>query len=346
MLLTRGSNANGEVRVRRSMFLLAAVATLTAMFGAPAAASAAETCVAASSATFRHTFNGGNGRTTITAVRPLCPGQTQSFGLVSYTAGAPGGNAGQFTYSADRASITSAARSVRLDVVVPPCYARVLAITGTELLDEITNSTDPYGSKTLGAPGSRSSGPRASYNGGSADCSPAPKVTFTSACDGSYRATLSNAATANVSAAFLISGRLTRLAPGRSKTVPGPTRGSLTIRDNSFTTYVGSWRPPAADCTRTPAQRPAAPHAVTPTPLTTAEPAAPSTAAVPTTNAPTEDAPAAMFVAPTTPTATAEAAAAARGMSTGSILATALGLLLIGGGGFLLVRVIRTTREP
>jgi hypothetical protein len=330
--------------MRRSMVLLAVAATL----GAPASASfaAADTCVAASAATYRHTFNGGNGKTTITAVRPLCPGQTQSFGLVSYTAGAPGGNAGQFSYSADRGTITSKTRSVSLGVTVPPCYARVVAITGTELLDEVTNAANPYGSKTLGAPGSRSSGPQASWTGGSAGCSPAPRVTFTSACDGSWTATLTNAATANVSAAFLISGRLTRLAPGRSKTVPGPTSGPLTIRDNSFTTYVGSWRPPAAGCTTTPARQPTAPGAgaVPAQPAGTA-PAAPSTAAVPTISTPTEDAPAAMFIAPT-PTATAEAASATRGLSTGSLLATTLGLLLIGGGGFLLVRVIRTIREP
>ncbi|WP_127501214.1 hypothetical protein [Actinoplanes solisilvae] len=333
--------------MRRFMFLLAAVATPATTFGAPVAlAAAAETCVGASSATYRHTFNGGNGRATITAVRPLCPGQTQSFGLIAYTAGAPGGNAGQFTYSSDRASITSAARSVTLDVVVPPCFAQVVAVTGTELLEEVTSAANPYGSKTLGAPGSRSSGPQALYTGGSAECAPAPKVTFTNACDGSYTATLANGATANVNAAFLISGRLTRLAPGRSKTVRAPAGGTLTIRDNTFTTYVGSWRPPEAGCTTTPAQQPTAPAAALPTRAVTAAPEAPSAAAAPTATTTTDAGDAPAMFAPPTATATAEAATAARGMSTGSILATSMGLLLIGGGGFLLVRVLRTIREP
>ena len=109
-------------------------------------------------------------------------------------------------YSTDRATITPNTRSVTLDVVVPPCYAQVDAVLGSDLSDEVTSSDNPYGSRTLGAAGSRSTGAPAHYRGGSTDCSPAPKVAFTSACDGSYTATLSNAATANVSAVFLAAG--------------------------------------------------------------------------------------------------------------------------------------------
>ncbi|WP_249997709.1 hypothetical protein [Actinoplanes sp. M2I2] len=333
--------------MRRSMFLLAAAATLAATFAAPATASAAESCVAASSATYRHTFDGASGKATITAVRRLCPGQTQSFGLVSYTAGAATGNAGQFRYATDRATITSTSRSVDLDAVVPPCYTQVTAITGTALQDEVSNGDNPYGAKTLGAPGSRSTGPRAHYRGGSAECTTAPQVTFASACDGSYRATLTNAPEATVSAAFLINGRLTRLAPGRSTTVPGPTGGSLTIRDNTFTTYVGSWRPPASGCTAAPAPPPSAPAAPTTRPSTDKAPSPGATPAPTATTTPTTDAanaPAFYFTPPAT--ATAEPQAAPAGMSTGSMLAVAFGLLLIGGGGYFLYRVLRTLRDP
>ena len=326
----------------RWLTLLLAAATPTVVFSAPLAASAADTCVSASSATFRHTFNGASGKATVTAVRPLCAGQTQSFGLVSYTEG----SGGQFTYATDRATITSRARTVRLDVVVPPCRTQVTAITGTSLLDEVTSGGNPYGASTLGAAGSRSTGTPAHYRGGSTDCDPEPTVAFTSACDGSYRATLANAASANVSAAFLIGGRLTRLAPGRSTTVRGPRQGTLTIRVNTFTTYVGTWRPPAAGCTSEPAPAPA----TNPTPATArssavATPPAPAPPSPVGSATPAADnAPAMYYPAPTT--AVPEAQAARPGMSPGSMLAVAFGLLLIGGGGYFLVRVIRSLRDP
>ena len=332
--------------MRRIMQLLAAAATLAAPLAAPGTAPGTASCVAAPAATYRHTFDGNSGRATIIAVRDLCPGQTQSFALVAYTAGNPGGNAGQFTYSTDRATITSKTRSATLDVVVPPCHTQVDAIIGAGLLDEVTHSANPYGAKTLGAPGSRSAGPQAHYSGGSVDCSPAPEVAFTNACDGSYTATLTNGTTANVSATFLISGRLTRLAPGRSTTVEAPTGSSLTIRDNSFTTYVGSWRPPTTGCTAAPTQAPTAPAAV-PTRPAPAPPSAPSAAAPATTavTTATGDAPAAMFFPPTT-TAAAETTSTRSGMTISSMLVVGFGLLLIVGGAFLLTRVLRTIRRP
>ncbi|MBM2615118.1 hypothetical protein JIG36_06030 [Actinoplanes sp. LDG1-06] len=323
------------------MLLLAAVATA---FVAPVTASAAESCTAASSATFRHTFNGNSGKTTISSVRPLCPGQTQAFAMIAYTAGT--GNAGQFVYSTDRASITSSRRSVSLDVVVPPCNTQVTAILGNELLDEVTSTDNPYGARTLGTSGSRSSGTLAHYRGGSAECQPQPRVAFTNACDGSFQATLSNAASANVSAGFLVSGRLTRLAPGRSTTVPAPIGGSLTIRDSSFTTYVGTWRPPASGCTtgNTPPPAATAPTAAPPVPPSVAVPPAASAPQSGTTTA-TADAPAAVYVTPT-PTPETTATALKKAMSTSSVIAIAFGLVLIGGGSILLVRVIKSLRDP
>ncbi|MBB4694451.1 hypothetical protein [Paractinoplanes abujensis] len=313
-------------------------------FAAPAAASAAETCTSAASATFRHTFAGNSGKTTISSVRPLCAGQTQTFGLIAYTAGT--GSTGQFVYSSDRKTITATNRTVNLDVVVPPCHAAVDAIIGGDLLDEVTSDQNPYGEKTLGAPGSRSSGPFAHYRGGSSDCSPAPRVTFANACDGSFTATLTNAASARVSAVFLIGGRLTRLAPGRSTTVKAPAGGSLTIRDSSFTSYVGTWRPPVSGCDSAapPPSAPAAGTTTTPPPAAIAPPPVPGSSG-PSSTVTTADAPAAVYGNPTT-TSESLVAVAKKSMSAGSVIAIAFGLVLIGGGIILLVRVMRSIREP
>ncbi len=329
--------------MRRSMALLAVLFAMP--FAAPAAAAfAAEACTSASAATYRHSFDGAAGRATITAVRPLCAGQTQSFALISYTAGT---GSGQFVYATARDTIKATDRSVTLTVTVPPCYAQVDAIIGTGLLTEVTDTGNPYGDKTLGATGSRSAGGPAHYRGGSTECAPAPRVTFTSACDGSYTATLANGENANVGATFLIGGRLTRLGAGRSTTVPGPTGGTLTIRASSFTTYVGGWRAPATGCTSAaPGTTTTAPAAVlvpSQSPAAALPPAAPPSAGA---ALPTTDAPVAVFGTPATTTAAAAPARSRGGMSTGSMIAIGFGILLIGGGGILLTRVIRTLREP
>ncbi|GID32171.1 hypothetical protein [Paractinoplanes brasiliensis] len=325
------------------MLALAAATAVTAPgAGTASAVSAAEPCTSAASATFRHTFSGISGKTTISSVRPLCAGQKQAFALVAYTAGS--GNRGQFVYSTDRKTITSTNRTVNLDVVVPPCRATVDAVLGAELLDEAATPESPYGSRTLGAPGSRSAGPLAHYRGGSVDCAPAPTVTFVNACDGTFTATLANATSANVSAVFLVSGRLTRLAPGRSTRVDGPRGGSLTIRDSNFTSYVGTWRPPASGCDSAAPPPPSAPAVLPTTPLSaTTSPSAPVPSAPSTVT--TMDPPAVGYPAPED-TSESLVAVAKKNMSIGSVIAIAFGLVLIGGGIILLVRVLRSLREP
>ena len=307
---------------------------------------AAVPCVSSAAATYRHTLDGARGTATITAVRPLCSGQSQSFALVSYTAGAPSTAAGQFIYSTDRASVDAAHRSVTLEVAVPACYTQVDAIIGTDLVTETTSGALPYGSTALGAPtgpGSRSAGRLAWYRGGSTTCAATPKVTFTNACDGSFGATLANDERAAVTAVFVTGGRLIRLAPGRSTSLPGPAGGTLTLRDSTFTTYVGSWRPPATGCTTAPATTPAV--------ATAAPPASPSAvaASAPTATPPTSTAAAAadgpVFAPPAAAATTEPTVAVARsGAGAGSLLAIVFGLLLIGGGLFLLTRVIKAMR--
>ena len=326
------------------MLVLAAAGALGTTLAAPATAATAP-CVSADDATYRHTFDGAGGTATITAVRPLCKGQSQSFALVSYTAGAPSANAGQFVYSTDRDAVTAARRSVTLEVAVPRCYTQVDAIFGTELTTESTHPAAPYSDTMLGAasgPGRRSAGPLAWYRGGSTACTPAPKVSYTNACDGTFTATLANDAGAGVTAVFVTDGRLVRLAPGRSTTLRAPAGGTLTVRDSTFTTYVGSWRPPATGCSSAAPSAPAAvPGSVPSRPGATATSAGTPSPAL-TTEAGDERVLAPEPV-PTTTTPVA-APAAGGGRSAGSVLAIAFGVLLIGGGLFLLTRVLRTLR--
>ena len=328
--------------MRRIMLVLAAAASLGTAMAAPATAATAS-CASAATATFRHTFDGAAGTATVTAVRPLCAGQSQSFALASYTAGAPSTAAGQFIYSTDRAGLDARHRSVTLKVAVPDCYTQVDAIIGTDLIDETTSGALPYGATALGAAGSRSTGPLAWYRGGTTACTPDPKITFSNACDGSFTATLTNGEAAGVTAVFVTGGRLIRLAPGRSATLPAPAGGTLTLRDSTFTTYVGSWRPPATGCTTTLPTTPAVATAVPPAPpsaVAASASAAPSPAGGAAAAA---DGP--VFATPAAAATTEPAVSLARsGVSAGSFLAIAFGLLLIGGGLFLLTRVIKAMR--
>ncbi|MFF5082617.1 hypothetical protein ACFY36_36705 [Actinoplanes sp. NPDC000266] len=328
----------GSAVLRRFVILLAASSAVLA----PGAAYAAtpitdQACVSAAAATYSHTFDGPSGSATVTATKPLCSGQTQTFALASYTAGAPSSNARPFVYSTDRGSITSAKRTLSLKVTVPACYTQVEAIRGTALAYEGTN-----------APAALL--PAATYSGGTRQCSPAPTVTFDNDCDGSFTGTLANGDQAATDAVFLTGDRLLRLSPGESRKLTAKAGTTMTVRTNTFTTYAGSWRRPTT-CATTPP-----PATSTPTPTTTtggegagtpvSTPASPAASApsATTTTADLTDAGAWYPATPTTPAA-ATASTSSSTMSTGSVLAIALGLLLMVGGGFLLVRVLRTLRE-
>jgi hypothetical protein len=336
--------------VLRRIMLVAAAFLSVAGF-APAAAHAAS-CAPAAAATYRHSFDGPSGSVTVTAQQPLCSGQSQSFALAAYTAGSATSNAGQFLYSTDRGSITAAKRSLTLKVTLPRCYTQVNAFVGSDVINEATSSASPYGDAELGSPsgpGSRSAGPPARYSGGTTDCTPSPTVTFASSCDGAFTATLTNSDRAGTYAAFVADGSLIRVAPGASRQLAGPARGGLTIRTSTFETYVGTWQTPAG-CTATaapPTAAPAAPPGIGPSAggegAGGPEPTPSATTASPATTAGLADdwyTPAATTAPTTTAVATSRSS-----MSAGSVVAIALGLLLIVGGGFLLTRVIRTIRE-
>jgi hypothetical protein len=327
------------------LLVLSGVAALLGI-AVPASASAS-TCVSASAATYRHTFDGAAGTATITATRPLCSGQSQTFALVSYTTGAYGSASGQFIYETASASVTATNRSVTLNVAVPSCYTQVEAIFGTSFQTESTSTAPLYGTARLGAT-SRSQGALAWYAGGSTACTARPAVTFTNACDGTFTALLSNRG--GTPAVFVTGSRRIRVYPGASTTLK-PAKGStLTIRDSSFTTYIASWRSPAGGCAA--AAAPATPAA---TPATAAPPTTtPSSASVSASPSPSASSSSSPYSSPnpafsTSPAALAPAASSdnsAGGMSTTSVIAIIMGLLMIATGAAAITWLIRLNRQP
>ncbi|GAA2627276.1 hypothetical protein [Paractinoplanes durhamensis] len=344
--------------MRRFLLVLSGIIAVLATAAAPATAatvssaatvSAATACVSSAAATYRHSFDGAAGTTTITATRPLCAGQTETFSIASYTTGV---NRGQFIYDSDRDTITASKRSVTLRVALPGCDTQVEAFFGSSVQTESTSTDALYGTAMLGAAagaGARSQGTLAWYAGGTTRCVYWPTVTITNACDGTFTAQLSNSPRARTAAVFLTGSRRIRLTPGATTTIKVAKGGTLTVRDSSLTTTIASWRAPATDCLTTPAASPtiAAPLPTQPTATT-----APTTAA-PTTTSPTPSASASTYetagpLASTNPAALAPATSsdvAAKGMSTTSIIAIALGLLMIATGAAAITWLIRMNRQ-
>jgi hypothetical protein len=329
--------------VRRFVLLVLAGVALSLTTAPGTASAAAASCVPATAATFRHSFHGPSGTATVTAVRPLCAGQAQSFSLVSYTA-----PAGLFIYDRAQAKITSTRSTVNLQVAVPSCASHVYALTGTDVLSETTTGAPAYAGTTLGSVTSRSSGPTARYADDSARCVPAPQVTFTNACDGTFKATVTNAASANVPVVLVAGDRLTRVAPGRSTTLPAAAGTTLTFRASNLTTYVGTWRAPTTPCSTPPS-----PAATSSSPQSGL--VLPPTGSLPATTTPSTSPSAGAVAAPdlrytgdqaALDAKDASATPARRGMSPGSMLAIAFGLLLMVGGVVILTKLIRANRQP
>ncbi|MFI5895953.1 hypothetical protein ACIA5D_38235 [Actinoplanes sp. NPDC051513] len=344
--------------MRRLLLVLAGMASALALSAAPAAATGvsastkAAACVSSSTATYRHSFNGAAGTLTITATHPLCAGQSQPVTLASYTAsGAPGTAASQFIYDSAGGTITSAKRSLTLRVAVPACYAQVDAFFGTAIQTEATSTAAPYATAKLGSKsglGARSTGALAWHTGGATACAPAPTITYAMACDGTFTATLANAADANATAVFMTGSRRIRLSPGRSTSIKVAKSQTLTVRDSSFTTHVAAWRAPTT-CTVSPTAGPtrAATPQIPATRPTTTGPAtvSPSPSASPSSSpGPTyTEAPAVYATFPDD--TTASTALSKTGMGTGSIIAIAIGLLMIGTGVAAITYLVRLNRS-
>jgi len=275
----------------------------------------------------------------------LCAGQRQTFSIVSYTTSSSSFAYPQFIYDADQATIDSAHDSAYLTVAVPPCYFQVDLIFGSSVFNEVVNADSNYGNRKLGAPygpGSRSDGPYGGDADGTTPCLPKPMIVYQNACDGTFTASLANDSTANVDAVFLVAGQRVHVKPGRSAGARRHT-GTLTIRDNTFTTHIASWEKPAS-CTSS-----AAP-AVTSQPAGAPPPGAPpasASAPVPVSSpaSASEDPPVdgGIPLGPGAPTSAAAAPAADSGSSSGLIIA--LGVVLMLAGAVILIRVLRTFRR-
>jgi hypothetical protein len=352
--------------MRLLLLVLAGVPAVLATSPTPAAASpiqsvastalaTASSCTSAAAATYRHTFDGPGGTVTITAVRPLCAGQTQTFSLVSYTTGAFNSATGQFLYDSATATISATRRSVTLRVAVPACFTQVDAFFGSTVRTETTSTAAPYGTTTLGSgtgTGSRSAGTHAWYAGGTTACTAIPTITYANACNGTFTAKLTNAARANAKAVFLTGSRRIRLSPGTTTTIKAARNATLTIRTSTFTTYVGTWRPPAAACTTTAAKRASTRTGTNPGVVPARAVVAPATASPSPTHAAgtgtggTAEPPAPAFSVNPAAIATDEPTAlAATGSGLGSAIALAIGFVMIGGGVAVLTRLRRTLRR-
>ena len=146
---------------------------MLAAYAPSTAASAAASCVMSAQATYRHSFNGGAGTAMVTAVHPLCSGQSQRFSLLSYTASSSSFAYPQFIYDEAQATVDARHTSVKLAVAIPGCYFQVDLIFGADVYTEVINADSNYGNLKLGAPygtGNRSAGP---YGGDSDGTSPA-----------------------------------------------------------------------------------------------------------------------------------------------------------------------------
>jgi hypothetical protein len=305
----------------------------------PAAAAA---CANADAATYRHSFDGGAGDATVTAVRPLCSGQRQTFSMISYTTSSASFAYPQFVYDSDRATVDASHTTVHLAVTVPACYFQVDLIFGASTFNEVVNADSNYANLKLGAPygiGSRSDGPYGGDADGSSPCLPKPIITYQNACDGTFTATLANDSSANVDAVFIVAGQRVRVQPGRTA---GARRrsGSLSIRDNTFTTHIASWEKPAS-CS--PSAASSAASADTSQPVGPLPPSSGGSAGPPAPGPsldPTYDG----GVPINTVTPSAAAAASASGSDSSSALIIALGVVLMLAGLVILVRVLRTFR--
>jgi len=345
----------------------AAIATAALAGIAPAAYAGGhgESCVSASDATYTHSFNGPGGTATITAVKPLCAGESQDFSLVSYTAPKKSYAVPQFVYDAETDRIDAGHRSVSLDVSVPGCFTQVDTIFGASILNEITGSGTQYGNAKVGSSagiGSRSSGGAAWYNGGDGICAPRPSVTFAGDCDGVLHIHLSNNASATVDAVFLVDGKRVRVRPGQTADRTADAGKPVTIRDNSFSTTTGAWTKPSG-CATPPVVPPTTTPATVPTTAPTTPPATtpstpyPSSATPSASVTPSESAsvtpPESVSVTPSasddtvsTPLPTTTTGAPSSGLPlTGSnatqLALYAIGFLLVGGGLMMVGRQVR-----
>jgi hypothetical protein len=275
----------------------------------------------------------------------LCAGQKQTFSMISYTSTSSTFAYPQFIYDADQATIDANHQSVRLGVAVPRCYFQVDLIFGASIFNEVVNADSNYANLKLGSPygtGSRSDGPYGGDADGTTPCSPKPIVTYQNACDGTFTATLANDPSANIDAVFLVAGQRVHVAPGGAVGAHRHT-GSLSIRDNTFTTHIANWEKPASCAPGAPTDTPQPAAAQPPA---SAGPNGPAAAQPPAADGQVSLDPTYESGAPINTVApTSAAAAPADNSEASSPLIIALGILLMIAGVVILVKVLRTFRH-
>ncbi|MEV0270918.1 cell wall anchor protein [Hamadaea sp. NPDC050747] len=218
-----------------------------------------EQCVKADSAKYTHTFEitGSTATSTIKLAGelPLCSGESQSFLLVSYYAPSASATWPQYKYDSVVGVVDAEHPTVDLKVNVPACYTQVDLVWGDKLINPMVANGERYNDRKLGssgAPGNRSKGPQAWYNGGSKACV-TPEATMVSACDGTVTVHLTNSGTdAKYDAPFKVVAGLdgsfvkeVTVAPGKSVdvVVPADKSGKITVSSGKDFIAEGMWQP-------------------------------------------------------------------------------------------------------
>ncbi|WP_157545883.1 hypothetical protein [Hamadaea tsunoensis] len=213
-------------------------------------------CVSAANAHYTHTFDGPAGTATVAVAGdlPLCDGDSQDFLLVSYYAPSAKATWPQYAFDHQVGTIDHTHSSVALKVNLTGCYTQVDLVWGKDLINPMVANGPRYDNRKLGsggAPGSRSKGPAAWYNGGTTTCA-APAATMVSACSGEVTVHLSNALEAHYDAPFVVTAgadssfkQTVTVSPGKSADVlvPADKAGTITVTMDNKVVAQGMWQP-------------------------------------------------------------------------------------------------------
>jgi LPXTG-motif cell wall-anchored protein len=160
----------------------------------------------------------------------------------------------QYLFDKDSGKLSNTERTLKLHVDIPPCFTQVDTFFGTEndILPTITDKGPRYGDKKLGspgAPGNRSTGPQAWYNGGDKSCV-TPASTSVPSCDGSQAINLSNNGKYEETFTVKYDDQVKTVVvkPGKGETVTVPAgAGTVTVSAEGMDDQTYTWAAPK-DC--------------------------------------------------------------------------------------------------
>ena len=217
-------------------------------------------CVDADHARLSHTFAVDKvGGTTVIKLKrgqTLCPDEKIWISSASYYAPKPQFDVPQYLFDSDHGFISSDYPVLKLWVKTPPCYTQVDSFFDTQdsknILQSITANGPRYGNLKLGspgAPGNRSHGPVAAYNGGDQTCS-TPASTSLPSCNGEQTINLSNSGkfdeTFTVKYADQVKTVPVAAGAGASVIVPAGA-GTVTVSAEGMQDQTYNWTAPQ-DC--------------------------------------------------------------------------------------------------